>query len=69
MKSTIFAINTLEKNGRTLLGSVKNTASKAQIGANKITENPLYATNINNPKDKRIIIKSIEAPPILFKFS
>ena len=68
MNSTIFTIKIFEKKGNTKLGSVKNTANNANIGANKITEKPLYATNISKLSANNIITSSNYNPPLNRKF-
>ena len=47
---TIFSIKTPVKIGGTAAGSVKSTASMAAMGANRMTLNPRYATNIKRTR-------------------
>lgn len=62
IKPAIFSIKIDEKKGSTWLGSVSSTANNAQIGANKMTENPRYAVNISKPNANRMMISSTHIP-------
>ncbi len=59
MNPAIFSINIPEKNAGTHTGFIRDTASKAVKGANKITLKPLYAAYINNRSGKKIKIISM----------